>query len=204
MLSARVRLFELRDQTLHDGIAELSVQGLPLAIGFEEILRARYSGPPTPRVSFSLTLRDSTVRRILDALCANDPRYSWSTDGRTVNIYPVATVGDPRYLMNRRIAVLRLRSLTRVQLGLLGISRALPSGQGQVAEMGIGGDDTFPGNPWTVTLRNRTVRQIVNRLAEHMGPRSAWILYGSEDFRAFFFNRYGFNASPQSSPASRR
>jgi hypothetical protein len=194
----------LSDQTLHDGIAEISDERIPLAIGFEQILNPRSHQPPATRIAFSVNMEDATVRQILDALCAEDPRYTWSTDGRTINVYPVATIGDPEYLMNRRIAVLRLRSMASPDPGLFAISRALPPGQNQVATAGIGGDDSYPLGPWTVTFRNLTVRQIVNRLAEHMGPRSAWVFYGSQEFRAFFFNKYGFNPSPPGPTAQGR
>ncbi len=48
------------------------------------------------------------------------------------------------------------------------------------------GDDPYPLEPWTVILENVTVRQVVNRLAEHGGPRGSGFL-AAKDFRAFGF-----------------
>lgn len=197
MLGAKIAHFELSGQTMHDGVSELSLQRIPLALGFEQTLNTTYSRRDVPAVRFDLRLQNATVRQVLDALCARDPRYTWSVDGRTINIYPVATIGDRAYLLNRRIPLLKLVAITRPDQGLFALPKVLPPSDNQVAVAGIGGDDRYPPPPWTVTLDGLTVRQIVNRLAEHMGSRSVWILSGSKDFRAFFFNKYGLGPEPR-------
>jgi len=94
--------------------------------------------------------------------------------------------------MNRRLTKLDLKELTDIQQGLLAIVNQLPPPREQVAIAQIGGDDTYPAEPWTTRYGNLTVRQAINRLVRHMGERASWAFTGSTDFRAFAFNRQGF------------
>ena len=56
----------------------------------------------------------------------------------------------------------------------------------------IGGDVSYPPEPWTISYENLTVRQALNRLVHHMGEQGSWAFTGSADFRAFAFNKQGF------------
>jgi len=62
----------------------------------------------------------------LDAMCHADGRYTWSTDDAFVNVYPIKTISDASYLMNRRLEKLDLKELTDIQQGLLAIVNQLP------------------------------------------------------------------------------
>jgi hypothetical protein len=196
-LDTNVSDFFLSNQTIFEGVSQLNSQSIPLAFGFEKPLKAKFDGPRIPDPSISLSLRDVTLRQALDALCKADGRYSWSLDGSTVNIYPSKITNDPSYLLNRRLNTLKLENILDVQQGLLAIARQLPPPEEQLAHAQMGGDTVYPAEPWNVTLENLTVRQAINRLTEHMGAHSAWLFYGSEDFRAFSFYRLGFGKSSQ-------
>jgi hypothetical protein len=191
-LELKIPRFELNDQTLFDGLAALSSNVKSLAFGYEKVLRLKFSEPPTPEPRFSIELQNQTVREILDNLCKMDARSTWSLEGSTINVYPRATVGDSSYLLNRKLGKLVLRGITDIDQGLLAIHRQLPPPSEQVATMQVGGDTSYPAKPWTVTFTNLTVRQAMNRLAAHMGPRGSWILSGSQDFRAFSFQKLAF------------
>lgn len=188
-LAAKVPAFQIRNQTLLDGILQLARGPAPFGFGFERPLRAKSAAPPVPPPRLSLRLAGRTVRQILDALCQADPRFTWSIDGTTVNVFPRGTTGDATYLLNRRIKNFVLRDATNVDDGLLAISRELPPPTEQIAHVQAGGSDPYPQKPWTVTFRRLTVRQIVNRLAAHGGACAFWTFGGSADFRFFgFFN----------------
>ncbi len=162
---------------------------MPFGFGFEKILKEKVSNPDPPEVAFDVKLENKSLREILDALCNADPRFTWSQDGPFVNFYPRATVDDPSYLLNRKLTKLELRNVTAAQGGLLAIHRQLPPPAEQIAHAQLGGDDPYPPEPWTVDFNDITVRQAVNRLAEHGGPYGIWIFSGSKDFRSFgFFN----------------
>jgi hypothetical protein len=140
----------------------------------------------------TLHLTATTVRGALDAMCQSDGRYTWSTDDAFINVYPIKTVNLGSYLMNRRLTKLDLKELTDIQQGLLTIVNQLPPPREQVAIAQVGGDDTYPAEPWTTRYENLIVRQAINRLVRHMGERASWAFTGSTDFRAFAFNRQGF------------
>jgi hypothetical protein len=48
-------------------------------------------------------MEDKSVRQILNALCDSDPRYTWSEDAASINVYPLAAKQDPSYLLDLRI-----------------------------------------------------------------------------------------------------
>ena len=189
LLATRVPQFELHNQTLLDGLWKLARIPVPFGFGFEGVLKRDSTTPEIKDTQFSLQVKDKSAREVLNVLCEADSRYTWSTDGATVNVFPKDVVNDPSYLLNRKLQRFELKNATDVDDGLLAISRQLgPPGE-QVAHMQMSGEDPYPPEPWTVTYQNLTVRQIVNRLAEHGGPCGTWTFGGSNDFRRFaFFN----------------
>jgi hypothetical protein len=188
ILGAKIPDFDSTESTVQEGLEKLAYGPAPFAFGFENNLKSKFKDPPVPDVRFSLQLHDKTVGEILDALCRADPRYMWSIDGATINVYPLAIVGKPSYLMNRELKTLRIDGITYVHQGLFAIAQQLPPPTEQVAQVqsGAGGGE-FPPEPWTAVFDNLTVRQAVNRLAAHIGPHGSWIFYGSEEFREFAF-----------------
>ena len=190
-LEARVPHFELNKETVLDGLWKLARGPVPFGFGFEKVLKSKLSDPELQDPRFSLQLDNKSIREILDILCQLDPRYTWSTEGATVNFVPAGILNDRTYLLNRALPRFELKDATDVQNGLLAIVRQLPPPVEQVAQAQVGGDDPYPPEPWSLTLENVTVRQVVNRLAAHGGPYGIWIFGGSKDFRAFgFFNTH--------------
>ncbi len=158
-------------------------------VGFEDVLKGKFSDPELPSHGISVDLSDATLRTALFAICAADPRYTWSMDGATVNIYPQAVSSDPEYLMNRELYTFHLEDALDIQDGLLGIVHQLPPPAEQAGILQAGGDSSYPPEPWTATYERLTVRQAVNRIAEHMGGSTSWFFSGSRDFRHFAFFR---------------
>jgi hypothetical protein len=187
--------FTLTNQTLFDGLAALSSKRIPLALGFEEVLKLKFTDQPPQNPRFSLDLKSKTPAEIVEVLCTMDPRYTWSRDGATINVYPRAVIGDPAYLLNRKLNKLEVMNLPDPDHALLAIIRELPPPLEQVSYTGIGGDSSYAA-PWTMSFHDLTVRQAINRLAAHMGTRSQWVFYGSRDFRSFAFFKAGFNPRP--------
>lgn len=194
VLSSEISAFNLNDETIEVGLKRLASGSAAFAMGFEHELKSTQTDPPIHDPRLTLHLTATTVRGALDAMCYADGRYTWSTDDTFINVYPIKTVNLGSYLMNRRLTKLDLKGLTDIQQGLLAIVKQLPPPKEQVAiaQIGIGGDDTYPAGPWTTRYENLTVRQAINRLVCHMGERASWAFTGSTDFRAFAFNRQGF------------
>jgi hypothetical protein len=188
-LNRRIKQFSVTDATMLDAISDLS-QDEPseFHLGFEEILVDHWGD--RQEVQFSVQLNDVTVKEVLDTLCKYDTRYTWSVDGATVNVYPRATTDDPNYLPNRMISKILVTQLRDPYQVFGPLQKVLPSGE-QLGYMGIGGDTSYP-QPWTAELQDITVRQLMNRAAEHMGPHSSWIFHGSKQDRFFGFHKGWF------------
>lgn len=189
-LSERVARFALTDATLIDGLSKLSEQQVPsLHLGIEEILSESFSNPASI-VRFSLNLENATVRELLDELCQHDNRYAWSTDGPSINVYPRANVENPSFFLNRELDQITLKDIPNPEKALTPLVKRLPNEQ--LGYAGVGGDSSYT-EPWTVTFTRLTVRQLMNRVSEHMGQHSTWILSGTRDERMFFFTNGRFH-----------
>jgi len=112
-------------------------------------------------------------------------------------IYPRVTVQDSKYLLNRKLARFRISGITDIDHGLFAIPKQLPGPLEQIAHSQIGGDDSYAIEPWTASFNDISVRQAINRLAEHMGKSSLWIFGGSDEFRYFAFYRGGARPSEE-------
>jgi hypothetical protein len=191
VLNHRVAVFDLTDATVIDGFSKLSAEPISgLHLGIEEILRARWSDLPTPSVKLSLKLQSATVRGILDALCERDNRYQWSADGATINVFPRDSLRDTTFFLNKKIPQLELSGVPNPEQALTPLARLLPDEQ--LGYAGVGGDSSYAPT-WTTRFEDVTVRQFINRISEHIGPRGGWILNGSKDQRFFFFFKFGFH-----------
>jgi len=194
VLNYEISAFDLNNETIEVGLKRLASRSAAFAMGFEHELKSKQTDPPIQDPRLTLHLTATTVREALDAMCHADGRYTWSTDDAFVNVYPIKTISDASYLMNRRLEKLDLKELTDIQQGLLAIVNQLPTPKEQVAiaQIGIGVDDAYPPEPWTTSYEKLTVRQAINRLVRHMGERSSWAFTGSADFRALAFDKRGF------------
>lgn len=191
VLDHKVAVFDLIDATVIDGFSKLSAEPIPgLHLGIEEILRARWSDLPPPSVKFSLKVKNATVRVILDALCERNDRYQWSSDGATINVFPRDSLGDTTSFLNKKILQLELSGVPNSEQALTPLARLLPDEQ--LGYAGVGGDSSY-AQEWTTKFEDVTVRQFINRISEHIGPRGGSILNGSSEQRFFFFFKFGFH-----------
>ena len=189
-LSYKVADFDIKDATLVEALSKLSLEPIAgLHLGIEEIIRDKGSEVADRSVRFSLTLRDVNVRGILDTLCESDNRYTWSADGSSVNVYPREIIGNSSYLLNRELDSIALEKINHPFDALNTLTRLLPGEQLGIAQAG-----PYNGYPeaWTASFSHLTVRQLMNRLSEHDGPRGGWIWGGSVGQRFFAYFERGF------------
>jgi hypothetical protein len=192
-LNDRVAQFDVTDTTIIDALSKLSYESIAgLHLGIEEIIRDTASEPTDRNVRFSLSLHDATVRDIIEALCKSDRRYMWSVDGSTVNVYPRETVGKSSYLLNRELDSIVLKNINGPSDALTSLMKLLPGEQ--LGYAGVGGVNNDYPEPWSSVFNNVTVRQLMNRLSEHNGPRGGWIWSGFSGQRFFAYFERGFNS----------
>jgi hypothetical protein len=101
------------------------------------------------------------------------------------------TVGKSSYLLNRELDSIVLKSINGPSDALTFLMKLLPGEQPGYAGVGVNND--YP-KPWSSVFSNLTVRQLMNRLSEHNGPRGGWILSGSSGQRFFAYFACGFNS----------
>jgi hypothetical protein len=191
-LSNRVAHFDLTNATLIDGLSKLSNEPIAgLHLGIEEIIQDKFPEVTDRSVQFSLSLHDVTVSDIIDTLCKSDRRYTWSVDGSSVNVYPRETVGNSSYLLNRELDSIALKNIKGPSDALTLLMKLLPGEQLGYRGIGLGVNNDYP-EPWNAVFDNLTVRQLMNRLSEHNGPRGGWIWNGSRGQRFFAYFERGF------------
>jgi len=184
--------YEVKDGSIIDGLSALSRSpNLALHLGIEEALRERLATPEDRSVKISLSIEKKTVQDILNTLCDADPRYTWSMDASTINIYPRARVHDATDLLNFQIERIQLGEIPDPDQALTPLSNLFPGEQVGYTQIGLG--DFRYAVPWTVTFEHLTVRQFINRIAEHVGPHTSWIWQGGKDSRMFTFLKGGFH-----------
>jgi hypothetical protein len=186
-LDFKIEHFDATDAILRDAIYELGLKNVEgLHLGMEEIIREDINqDPKTVNPHFSLHFEGKTVREILDQLCRADSRYTWSIEGATVNVYPIATIGDPSYLLNLSIRRVEVKDIPDPDQGLTPLSRLFT--QQQIGYSGPGLASNAYTESWTSAFENLTVRQFIDGLAEHMGPRTSWVWQGGHKERLFTF-----------------
>ena len=189
LLDQKVKRFEVVDESLV-GIAKLSQLPIGLHFGVEEILGDTLRDPIARNVRFTVDLLDKTIREILDALCQSDLRYRWSAGRATINVDPRSIVGDASYLLNRQIKRIALEGVPDPEQALKPLDRQLLPRREQLGYSGVGGNSTY-AKPWTVGFEDIAVRQFINRIAEHMGPRTSWFWKGTKKERFFTFIKGG-------------
>ena len=193
-LDVKIDRFDASDAVFRDGLSVLSLNNVEgLHLGFEEVIRNKIQDDPRAQgPTFSIHLEGKTVREILDELCRSDVRYVWSEDEYSVNVYPRETIDDSDYLLNLWIGNIAVTSIPDPDQALTPLSKLFP--HQQIGYFGPGLGDNSYGAPWSVHFENLRVRQFINRVSEHMGPRTSWVWEGGRQERMFTFLKGGFHS----------
>jgi hypothetical protein len=181
-LEQRVVNFELKADTLGDALGRLN-QSINISISIEGVLPQE--GTVT-NPKFTAKSENRTVAQILDWLCNLDTRYGWSRDGNNVNVFPRNSSSDPDYFFDRKISNLHFEQLRKVADAVLAVNSQSGDRGGGVIYMGIGQAQSFT-EAWTASFTDITVRQALNRIAQHLGPTYGWQIGGTTKARLIVF-----------------
>jgi hypothetical protein len=196
-LTARIDHFDITDAILRDSLSVLSLKKVDgLHLGFEELLRKSIQDDPwSLNTRFTLHLANKNLREILDAICLSDIRYTWAEDGDSINIYPRDAANDSTYLLNLWIDKIRVVTIPDPDQALTPLSKLFPAQQVGYAGFSLG--DNSYARAWTEDFQRLTVRQYINRIAEHMGSETSWVWQGGTNERMFTFVKRGFSSEPR-------
>jgi hypothetical protein len=187
-LKQKVNSFELENVTLRRCFEELTAR-YDFVIGFESL-------PELPNQSntINVKLENGTVRDVLDALIAQDPRYRWSASEQAINVHPI--VGNQTW-MTTVIGHFKVDNVNRYEaLDALLNSREIqtqfaraPFRRGELRSLpGVADSDLLR---FSLDLQNATPRSILNAIAkaDHSGVWM-YVRYGknSEYFSIIFTN----------------
>lgn len=114
-LDLRVPLFEVKNATMEEALAELKLRW-KIQVCLE---KAPKESEDEKEVPISVKLHNVTIREILDTLVKVDPKYSWEVyqsyldrSATLINILPVGARDDPNNLMNIKVEKAVVRDMT--------------------------------------------------------------------------------------------
>jgi hypothetical protein len=176
----------LEGQSVLAGIATVTRSvGLPLSVEYP--LPEKISQPGPQLRTITATVGPGTVSQVLDALCNLDPTFAWLRTGNMVNVVARSLANDPRFFLNRKIDELTLENVRTASDAVFKTVAQLPGPLEQIAVHPIGMSLDF-AKPWTVRLKDVTVREVLDQIAQQFGPSYGWQLYGAQNFRMITFH----------------
>lgn len=186
-LQRHVSGVQLDDETVLDGIIAVTrAAGLPLSIEYP--LRAKMSDSAPSVKTVTAAIEPDTVQRILDRLCGLDPEFTWMRNGTVVNVLPRSLADDPLYLLNRRVDEITFNRVSHADDAVVKMVGQLPGPREQLAVLQVGVVSDF-ARPWNATLKQLTVREVLNAIALQFGSGWGWELSGAKNFRMITFHQ---------------
>ena len=184
MLDLKVPKYEVRDVTIEEALRVLRGWGIQICLE-----KAPQHGERED-VRFSINLRDSTVREILNALVSADRRYAWeryqrypgvpTSSTNLVNVFPLKAKEDPSNLMNIRTKKAVIRGFYAPEYVIPYIHYFIPElasklhPGGAAMSMIVGGIGGRMKLQMNFEFEDMTVREILNEIALRTGGRG-WI-----------------------------
>lgn len=213
IFNKKIDIFEVKDARMADALWKLGREH-KVQYGFEGI---PYKGKEwtKDKKTISLSLKNTTVRKVLNALVKADDRYFWQANGNFINIMPVAIKEDSSYLLNQRLNNFKIENNDREEaimilneqlkaegkprlgyfmVGIFSIkdlSKSIIDELPEEALSEFGGKEKLKTEikTFTLHLRNVTIRETLNEIAKKEGD-SCWSYPGSIDEHLLTFNKW--------------
>jgi hypothetical protein len=186
--------FELKNETIFDAIAKLQ-EKVNIAVSFEMPLVYSKTYQDTPHPKYTGKIVGKKTEFILNWLTENvDTRFIWMRVGGMANFIAKSSLATQDYLFNAKLQNLELKDESNAIDALLHaieiIKRTRPDTK---VFLPIIGAQKF-GSKWNVSFRNVTFRQIVDAIAQQLGPTWGWESGAVDDYyRIQFFERYVYS-----------
>lgn len=169
LLDSKVKSFDLENGSIIDAVKQLKYDSRQIPINFT-LEVAAYRDEPSKNLSISI--RDTTVRKIIEQIVIHDPRYTYQkVDSHLVHILPISALHDQRDLLNVMVKHLKIEGVP-YDAFLKDPPNFIPDLEGEIllrSKSGgyIGGGLLGLGGPTVnLTVQNITVRELLNRIAE--------------------------------------
>ncbi|MFI5176281.1 MAG: hypothetical protein ACHQKY_15580 [Terriglobia bacterium] len=177
LLQQPIQELSLENQRFMDGIVKLDTLVSGLGFSVEYILSPPRAPLPTdPR--FTTKITGVTLAEALEWLCKLDPRYTWSRDGTTINIFPRTSLEEKNYYFTRKLSHLVFREERNAYDAVEKVLTPISSPKEAVLTLkGVRDYQT----PLSATFTNITVREALNRLIQHLSPTEGWMVFGNQE-----------------------
>lgn len=176
----------LSEQSIVDGVAMLS-RSTGLAVSVEFPLGVTISGPAPPLKTITVNIGPGTVAEVLDRLCALDSTFTWTRNGDILHVLPRISAKDPTYVLNKKADELRFQDVQEASDAIMKMVGQLRGPREQIAVLQVGTALNF-ARPWSATLKDVTVREAVDQIAQQLGSAYGWQFSGAQDFRMVTFH----------------
>ena len=181
LINQKIGKFALANEGFLVAVARLNSVTSDLGFAIELIQGTLTSGqPPDPK--FNAEIQEATLAETLDFLCKLDPRYTWSQDETTINIYPRSTLNDPAYFFNRRVTVIEFHEVRNADDTLSKIVAPVSSPKETFLTWQSVRDYS---KPWSAKFTDVTVREALNRVVRHLSPTEGWMVFGNPENLVF-------------------
>jgi len=172
--TVRVSRLTLKNQTLSSGLSRLA-SDWKIRISMEGLPSGKNS--PSPR-SISASFEGGTLLDAINWLVAQDPAYAWSADGDIVNVVPLRP--PTPYLLGRVVPRAEIKSARNVAEVLSQIHAT----EGRETIAILSGNGMTFAEPLSRTYLNCTVRELLNRTVQALGPTHGW---SSGSYQTYYF-----------------
>ena len=182
LLQQPIQELTLKDQYFMDGIVKLANLASGFGFSLEYILPPPQAPLPTDP-KFTDKISGVTLAEALDWLCRLDPRYTWSRDGTTINVFPRASLEKKNYYFTRKLSSLVFHEERNAYDALPKVLKPISSPkEAVITSHGVRDYQT----PLNATFTNITVREALNRLIQHLSPTEGWMVTGNEEVMLLF------------------
>jgi hypothetical protein len=199
LLQQPIQELTLKDQYFMDGIVKLANLASGFGFSLEYILPPPQAPLPTDP-KFTDRITGVSLAEALDWLCKLAPRYTWSRDGTTINIFPRASQEEKNYYFTRKLSHLVFRDERNAYDAIEKVLTPISSPKEAVIKWtGVRDYQT----PLSATFTNITVREALSRLIQHLPPTEGWMVTGNQEVMLFIIYDT-ITLRPPPSPAERR
>jgi hypothetical protein len=187
-----VNHLELNDETIFEGMGKLG-EKYDIGISLEMPINKSKMPPFPPFQKFKKSIDGKTIKEAFDWFCEIDQNFVWSRDGNMANVYPRSTLRDSKYLFKLKLDEISFDKIDGASAAILQTINAVKSidPAAQMAIQILGSTLQFD-SPWSVALKDVTVRQVFNAIAARLGPTWGWVSSGVDSYKFMRFHiRWG-------------
>lgn len=198
LLGRSIGCFEIKKANVHVALSTLSASfGIPIGV---EVAKGGNTGP-----EIQLSIRNGTLRQVLNAVMEQDGRYEWRLNDGVINVMPKSD-HDPllQTLLDTRIRTFSTKEKTDTFFLRLAIVD-LPEVKATLSEAGVrprisaytNADIAGLGTRFTLTMSDTTLRNLLNEIVrKETSEAKYWVVNRFRDGGEYFILNFAVFERP--------